>query len=633
MSVVIDIGLASALREASLLYRGQDELHRLRGRLALSRNPLEWVEQLIPTNIPTDVGRPLTFKGREFWRPIYRDGGGRRVVVMSAAQVGKSIMDFYLITSLAHLDYYQGRGVWIGMYLPTQEMVRVFSQARFRAILTAIGERTGLQCGDARPADVGTQRKGQIKSTPDSYNLKRIGPSWILLGWMQGQGVDAFPLDRLLLDEVRLMDPSRVDRVEKRIMASALGTIAYTSTAGMPGDALDVRWEQSTQYRFHHACRCKDGIVLPDAWPNCLGERKGDIPEGEERYYLFCPRCGQRIVDRSAGRWIAHNESGRFPGYNPTQLMTAQPIDSIAEAFFRPDSDRGEFTRSVLGQMWMDKDSVPITQEILDACCNEDLLWAEPGETVNACMGIDQMGQNNYYVVAVRAPNGKRRIVHLEVVWDDDPWTRGAQLMREYDVSVCLTEPNPNYNDAIKFANAHKGRVFIVTFANNDSDPRAIRWGDRPDGQENPKDRKTASALRIKHSVMIHRSRTIDLMTQAWADRAIETPNKKSLLQKVLDPYGREFTASICEDLYHDHLQRMAKRRISKEFTGDGMDIAEKTGEVTVKWGKLARAPGRPRPLTLKGDASDPHFFFADMLCHIAWTRLPQGRKVRAAWF
>jgi hypothetical protein len=37
--------------------------------------------------------------------------------------------------------------------------------------------------------------------------------------------------------------------------------------------------------------------------------------------------------------------------------------------------------------------------------------------------------------------------------------------------------------------------------------------------------------------------------------------------------------------------------------------------------------------LTLKGDASDPHFFFADLLCHIAWTRLPQGRKVRAAYF
>jgi hypothetical protein len=631
MSVAVEHGLAAALREASTLYRGQDDLHRLRHRLSQTCNPLEWVEQLIPTEIPTDVGRPLTFRGREFWRPIYRDGMGRRLVVMSAAQVGKSIMDFYLITALAHLDYYAGRGVWIGMYLPTQEMVRVFSQARFKSILTAVGERTGLACGDARPADLG-ETKNAVAKTQDSYNLKRIGPSWVLLGWMQGQGVDAFPLDRLLLDEVRLMDPARVDRVEKRIMASALGTIAYTSTAGMPGDALDVRWEQSTQYRFHHACRCRDGIVLPDAWPNCLGEVKSPS-EGEDRYYLYCPRCDHRIVDRSAGRWVAHNESGRFPGYNPTQLMTQQPIDSIADAFFRPDSDRGEFTRSVLGQMWMDADSVPITQDILDACANEDLLWAEPGDVQNTCMGIDQMGQNNYYVISSRTAAGKRRVVHLEVVWAEDPWVRGAQLMREYDVSICCVEPNPNYNDALAFANAHKGRVFLVTYANNNTDPRVIKWGDRSDGQEAEKDKKTASAFKVKHSVNIHRSRAIDLMAQAWTDRQVETPNKKTLLQKVLDPYGREFVASVCDDLYHDHLQRMAKRKVSEEKRADGVEIAEQTGVVKVHWSKLARAPGRPRPLTLKGDASDPHFFFADLLCHIAWTRLPQGRKVRAAYF
>lgn len=625
---------------------------------------LELIEGWIAEGVPSDVNRKLTFENRGFWRPIYKSLTDRRMCVKSGAQVGKSIALFYAIALLAHLDHYQGRGAWVGLYLPTQEMVRAFSKGRLNNILTAVGQITGVPCGDTGSAEAraGLDKKtaalldkvfenvaGEgmdlgkvtdvsqfvgahasidleepVKKRIDSANLKQIAESVILLGWINGLGIDAFPLDRLLIDEVRLMSPERVDRVEKRVMGSEIGTIAWTSTAGIPGDAIDVRWLNSDQRYFHNDCGCSDGVQLNQIWPNCLGEVKGEMDQAK-RYYLYCPKCGKRIEQRHKGRWLPHNlEQGFYKGFNPHQLMTQQPLSAIAEAWARRDSSRGEFSRSILGMEFMDPDSVPITPDVIEACENHDLLWAIGGDVTNTCMGIDHGGGYNHYVIYGRAPNGKLRTLHAEVVFADDPFYRGAQLMKDYDVSIAVIEPLPNWVSARKFAALFPRRVFLVHWDTSALPPKQpIMWLDRP---ETDQEKKAAAVVKWKYTVRAHRNTALSMMTQNWRDRMVECPPGRALLGRITDTHGRELTVSVGSDVYHDHLMRIARRRTSEEKKADGIEIAERTGIIRTHWVKLARAPHRRgRPVNIAGNAADPHFAFAETMAHIAFTRLPRS--------
>lgn len=608
-----------------------------RSALRECAGPLEFVETLISAGVPADVGRPLTFDGREFWRPIYQEMDRPRFVIKSSAQVGKSMMLFYGLAALAHLLYYKGVGVWHGLYLPTQEMVRAFSKGRLGPILAAIGQHSGVRCGTQRDLDAAkllrdfTLADPQEEKFTDSFNFKKIGLSYVYMAWMHGVLRDALPLDVLWFDEVRLMDPSQVDRVRKRVSGSQYGWIGYTSTAGIPGDAIDAVWELSDQRHFHNYCRCPDGVELNKAWPNCLRERKA-YESLDDRYYLACPRCGTEIDDRGYGRWIAHKpETGLYAGYNPHQLITQRPIWKTVENWNMAGRNTMEFYNSDLGLEYVDSDSCPITMEVLNACVNTDLLWARPGDVKRTALGIDQMGGVNYYVVSEKTEHGSRRPIHLEICWSDDPFARGAELMRQYDVSVCCVEGLPNYNDALRFCNAFPGRVWIVSYG--EVKDAVIQWGDR---QKDPETKRKASKdVRSRWTLRIDHTKMLDGLATHWRERVCEVPSPDALYQEAYDESDRPFIVTLCRDVYFDHLCRGARRKQVETKIADGMDVPEETGLEKHYWVKLAKRPGAAgRPVSIKGASGDPHFLFADALNWVAWTRLPshKGGSVSAVY-
>jgi len=609
----------------------------VRTKMRGATSALEFVDAGIMGGLPADVGRPLTFEGRRFWRPIYEAMSQPAFCVMSAAQVGKTIMLLTGLGAVAHLFHNRGKGVWHGLYMPTREMVSVFSKGRLDPILTAMGELSGLRCGAFVPqTKARTEEKGPGKRALDAYNFKTIGDdnqkSHVYLAWMQGKLVDALPLDIVWLDEVRLMDPDRVDRVEKRVQGSEFGWVGYTSTAGLPGDAIAVRFEQSDQQHWHHPCACSGGVELASTWPNCLGVRKGREARLKGKFFLHCPRCGTEIKDRSAGRWVPHNEEdGLYPGFTPNQLMTQQPLERIVRQSARSDRTTTEFFNSVLGRAYLDAEACPITEEVVKASENPDLLWARPGDVSRTAIGIDQMGGVNYYVISQNV-DGHRRLVHLEINWDLDPFQRAAELMREYDGAICCLEPLPNFNDAIQFANAFRGRAFLVTYRNM-TDGQMV-WGD-VQGEAAGK-KLVGPEFKTRSWLAMDQTKCLDALTHHWKARRVECPNSRDLRQRVKHEHGGDFMVDLCYEVYWDHMQRIARRRRTETRTADGVEIAEQTGRVDYHWVKLARAPSGKKRAPVKGATSDPHFAFADLMNWAAWTRLAASGgnwKPSVMWF
>lgn len=593
---------------------------RMRQGFEEAEDTLDLIQRLMraPGGIPSDVGRPLTFEGREFWRDIYKAMWSPAFIVSSSAQVGKSVMLFHGLHAVSHLWRYRGRGVTHGLYLPTREFVLYFSKGRLAPILDAVGKLTGLAGSELRANDALRERWGIARDVPDdAYNFKSIAGQIVLLAWLGGKMIDGAPLDILWLDEVRMMDAGDVDRVENRILGSEIAWRGYTSTAGMPGDALSVRWEQSTQNRWFTTCGCANGVDLATIWPNCLGKRSGGAPE--DRWFLYCPRCGKEIADRGAGRWVPQNPGGSYPGFSPNQLITRQKVGLIADAWHRQDRNTAEFYNSKLGLEYLDTNACPITQEVLLQSVNEDLLWARPGDIGHTAMGIDQMGGVNYYVISHRPPNGKRRIVHLEIGWGPDPFQRAAELMRAYDVRLCCVEPLPNFNDALRFANAFPGKVFLVLYQSKVDGPQII-WRDLNPEKDGEKVVKGEDKTRYR--VAVRQNDVLDALATHWREYRCEVPAHKALTQVVEREGGGTFQVELCDEVYFDHLQRIARRQVEEVKKADGVAAPEKTGNVRYHWVKLARSPSGTKRAPVRGATSDPHFAYADLMNWIAWTRL-----------
>ena len=602
------------LRQHVVEQRERAPVYNMRRDFELAGDTLEFIERLMraPGGIPVDNGRPMTFEGREFWRDIYRSMWGPKFVVCSSAQVGKSQMLFHGLHAVAHLWRYRGRGITHGLYLPTREFVLYFSKGRLTPILDAVGKLTGLAGNELRINEALREQCGISGDVPDdAYNFKAIAGQIILLAWLGGKMIDGAPLDILWLDEVRMMDPGDVDRVEARVYGSTIAWQGYTSTAGMPGDALSVRWDDSTQNRWFTTCGCAGGVDLAAAWPNCLGERKGEA-DPERRWYLFCPRCGKEPEDRGAGRWVPQNPDGRYPGFSPNQLITRQRVGIFADAWNRQDRNTAHFHNNVLGLEYLDREACPITQDILLQSVNEDLLWARPGDVNGTAMGIDQMGGVNYFVISQRPPNGKRRLVHLEILWGPDPFQRAAELMRAYDVRYCCLEALPNFNDAIRFANAFPGRVFLVIYTNTPNAPQIV-WRDLTPEKDGEKPVKPEERTRFR--VAVYKDNILDALASHWKEGRAEVPNHKGLTQIVEREGGGTFQTEICDQVYFDHLQRIARRQVEETKLADGIK----------RWNEKQRSPSGTKRAPVRGATTDPHFADADMLNWLAWTRLTSG--------
>lgn len=608
-------------------------------RIRKCTDNLQVLDVLIEHGAIADVGEPFSFKGREHWRPIARDMGGDRCVVMSSAQVGKTINVVYANYICGLRDALEGRPSWVGFYLPVQQMVIDFAKGRFDPILHKMREIVGGQDDGGRksienlPPAIRARAKAFMREAAaggmggeDAYKFKHLWGSIGVVGWAGSDVlVDGYPLSRVFIDEVRLIESDRVDRIQKRVSGlTSRGSVVWTSTAGVPGDAIAVRWEESTQNRWHHDCACPDGVILADVWPGCLGTRPNaaSLPRNE-RHYLYCPRCGTEITEHTPGRWVEHNPGGSYPGYNPNQLIGAPPkkVAQLAEDWNRPDRVTREFYNSGLGLVFSDPSATPITRTLLESLVSSDIAWADPHDVGTTCMGIDHHGGVFYFVLCEVTGRGKRRMVHQEIVWGRDCFERAAELMRQYDVSICVLEPNPNTSGAVRFCNDFAGRAFLVNYTKNKTAVHAIEgWADAT--EDAAKLALVDIEAKTPYQVGINQTLAFDALAEHYARRMVEIPDPGALRQTVLMADGQWQTVETCRQIFFDHMTRMARREVVEEKKATGSPIPEETGRSKYHWVKIAQSSTGGPVTRVKGAATDPHFAFADLLSWVAWTRL-----------
>jgi hypothetical protein len=529
--------------------------------------------------------RPFEFDNHRYLLPIYMETA-KEIAWMKSAQMGATI---YEVLRLLWFTRYNTCKA--ALYFPTSDGVTKLAKDRLNPLIMSNEEL-----------------RASVNQQDDALGLKQIEnihgrKSSLYMLYLGGQASkDSVPLDILAFDEVRLVNSDDIDQALERVSHSTFKYKMYVSTAGYPNLDIHQRFLRGTQKYWHVKCNCTDGFIPSECFPDCC------IDTGDE-VYLRCPKCKTRIRDPQNGNYIEHNPGADYPSYHISQFISRFISPKEILQHYHRATNKKEFHNAKLGKPFVDQENVPITDDVLENCVHPDYRWLireQRKQRRNCAMGIDQHGGNIYAVISKRDKDGRKQIVHLEIVdtanpqyWEGGkpttPFKRAHELMIEFDIGMCVIDALPNYNEAAELARAFPGRVFIAWYG-GEGQKDMVLWYDRARMKENI--RRGSQKVKVKWQVALNRYTSIDFALSEFVDRNVMMPHPDALVQVVRNKEGRYGAENICRTRFWLHLKSIVRQ---KTF------IDETTGRYRMEWAQLGR---------------DPHFVHAWNYCNVAIERL-----------
>lgn len=557
---------------------------------------LQWCQQLAADGMKVD-GKPFRLDNRPALVPVYEaipttraDAFEKILVIQKATQLGLTVWEVLANIYMA----IKWGPVTIGMFLPDQATASYKSEHRFMRIVRSVPP--------IYRAMITATRDGEARKVGEGNVLTRtLGESIFLFLWTSGRvSTESRPMDVVTLDEVQEMGLAEIDKVRARTGDSDVAFTLMLSTANMPELDINFWYLQGTQEVWHTRCqRCDALSDLSDpagVFPaRSVGYNTGQHPHLPlHEYHWQCPVCEAPIADAQVGQYVAQRPGAKIrslllPRTISPRMNARAMVEGLGRA--KTGDQKKSFYNRTLARPYIDADQLPVT---LAHCLAAVEVGRLAGVAWEACgtgcyMGIDQMGGFNAVIVKKRMPDGRQAVVHVEAVFDNDPFERCSQLMGRYGVAVCVVEQLPNVNDARRFANRHRGRVFLAGYADLRDDQ--MLWGD----QLTTSDVKTAEEDRSRYSVTLNQYKCMQTALFRVRDAFCLFPDPALLEQDVLEGGVRKRVMLLRDWVFH----HFTKTALVVEDHPETRKLSAKVRKVGI----------------------DPHYSYANMLCDVAWAR------------
>ena len=493
---------------------------------------------------------------RPHLRKLYaeqRDRPYRRLVIMKAAQMGLTVK---LIYRAAWLTADARKRMNTALMFPTLEAVLDLHRSRFRPMLTS------------------STKMMKLVTDIDAVGLVRVGVSTMRFrGMRTGLGVDSFPADAMLFDEVRLMDLATIERAFVRVSESKIesedgrrGLIELNSTAGFPGMDIHRYFERSTMNYWRTPCpnaACTNhtkGLIMPLRWPEIVRH----TPDGL-RY--ACPDCGRLITDEHLFNhgWYQEEQPGaEWDGYQFSQILKGNRfLPDLWSAWTRGDN-RSEFYNSRLGVPWADPDAVPAPRAVVEACKREDYrLMRDPdlarGDWVS--VGIDQRAPEKHVLIYRHGRGGTYDFLHAEVVErsGQDAVEYIVALARRWHAKIVVVDAEPSYDFARDLGRALGRIVWLADYTTGDR-PRPIEFVDERDKQTT---RKVSGEVKWDQRALLDRYKALDWALTQFQLQRMQLPWDIDDLtqQRTIGGVPQRWAVS---GEYYRHLENIARATIPR---------------------------------------------------------------------
>ena len=570
-----------------------------------------WCEDLGRRGLKVDK-KPFRLDNRPALLPIYdaipttrAEAAGGMLTIQKATQLGLTVWevlaDIYMARKWAPVN--------IGLFLPDQATASFKSEQRFMPIIRSAPDLLRQVVYRSEPD--GTQRyvgEGNVLT-------RQIGDSLLMFLWTSGRvTTESRPMDIVSLDEVQEMSLAAIDKVMARTGDSDVGFSLLLSTANMPEMDINFWYLLGTQEVWHTLCRtCGTLSDLSDPALNfphkAIAFNAGQVPPAathdgsppvdppRDEYVWTCPHCQHHIPDPQIGEYVTQNPRVSIKRRSlmlPRTISPRQTPRMMYEAWGRSKTgdQKKSFYNRTLARPYIDADQLPVTLAHCKAAAEEGmalgLVWEKSG--AGYYMGIDQMGGFNAVIIKKRLPDARQGVVHVEAVFDINPFKRCAELMEQYRIALCVVEQLPNVNDARRFSNQFPGRVYLTT-AYQDLGADYFKWGDQLDRS----DRKTEAEERTRYTVTVNQYKTMQAALYRIRDRMCLFPDPAALEQDVMDD-GEPKRVHLLQDWVFMHFTKTALV----------VEVDDETRKLKPKVKKVGL---------------DPHFSYANMLCDVAWAR------------
>jgi hypothetical protein len=393
-------------------------------------------------------GRPFRFEGHEYLRAIY-DDLAPHVVISKAAQVGGST---YAILRALHACI---TGLNVIYFFPTRTDVLEFSKSRVTPLL------------------VDNPFLSKLMTDTDTAGLKRIGDAHLYMRGMQSQvGMKSVPADLVVFDELDETDPVAKNMAKERLSHSDYKRIIELSNPSLPDYGIDEGFQKSDQRHWGIKCAsCGSWTFLEKEFPKKPAEEvRVILPRPDGSFYRACVSCqAELVIDK--GEWVADFSDRSIHGYRISQLFSAKvdPGEILKE--YRETRFLDRFYNLKIGIPWADLERRLDFMSVL-ALCSEAVMPEQADASGTYTMGIDTGRQ--LHVVVLREDGADRNRQHVVHLGAYPEFSDLDTIMARYRVQMCVIDGLPETHETRKFAERHRGVVFMNYF--NEHQRGAAAW-------------------------------------------------------------------------------------------------------------------------------------------------------------
>lgn len=370
-------------------------------------------------------------------------------MISKAAQVGGST---YAILRALHACL---TGLNVIYFFPTRTDVLEFSKSRVTPLL------------------VDNPFLSKLMTDTDTAGLKRIGDAHLYMRGMQSTvGMKSVPGDLLVFDELDETEPTAKAMAKERLSHSDFKRIIELSNPSLPDYGIDEGYQLSDQRHWTLKCpSCGQHCAPEREFPRKIGEEvKIILPREDGTFYLACPHC-QAALDIDKGEWVADFPERKIRGYRISQLFSSKvdPGEILKE--YRTTRFPERFYNLKIGIPWADLERRLDLSSVL-SLCTEKIMPEKADPNGTYTMGIDT-GRQLHVVILREDPENRQRqqLVHLGVYPE---FSDLDNLITRFRVQQCVIDGLPETHETRKFAERHRGVVFMNYF--NEHQRGAAAW-------------------------------------------------------------------------------------------------------------------------------------------------------------
>lgn len=347
---------------------------------------------------------------------------------------------------------------------PTTDDVGEFSKSRFNPLILA--NRLAI---------------GRYVRKTDTTSLKKVYDAFLYLrGARLSQKISgeqkesskmrSIPVDKVVFDEVDLMDEDVIGKARGRMGHSKVKQEVYISNPTIPDYGIDKIFNTSDQRHWFRKCSCGEWTCAELSFPDCVKIRSDGTG------YIGCNKCGKEVpiwAGNGSAEWVpaVPTNSDFMHGYRWSQLTstfndTAEILEDYANP---PEGNLGDVVRLRLGLPYIAAEDRLTMAEVL-ACCGTNI--SAHTHRGPCAMGVD-VGKIKHIVIGVRV--GKR----FEIVKTTQlsEWSDIHDLAKRFNVRSAVIDVRPYEDSARQFQKAEKYKIWLCEYS--ETTPMGMAYNER----------------------------------------------------------------------------------------------------------------------------------------------------------